>query len=268
MLSARDIKRYFKRRRAWRETLPLLERDYRQIVEQTLNGPITWHQAGGRGRDVIALVKRSRLPVAFLRLATPLPPPTTTAPRPLPFVALDCVPKLEREWQAYAQGSTVGLTPKPLWRNHAAILSSYLEATPLSVTARCCGGSSLTATLAALPAIAKLHEVGITHLDMSLANILRHHQTAQLCFVDFEYGPAPELTLEHQILYDYLRLFESVWKFLTAKERTAAGALWLRALQQQTAVAVRQVSLDPLRPALSRILAAPELQSLWQNLSC
>ncbi|MBP7638285.1 MAG: hypothetical protein KBA18_10450, partial [Kiritimatiellae bacterium] len=105
---------------------------------------------------------------------------------------------------------------------------------------------------------------GVTHMDMSLANILRDRASGALLFVDFEYGAAPGLSAEQQALYDYLRLLESIWKFLPAGERAAACGVWGEAYKRHAPAAVRAAELTPLRPALGRVLAAPELAPLFQ----
>ncbi len=193
MISARNIKRVIRRWCVWRQTLPRLEREYRPIVERMLGGTVTWQQAGGRGRDVIVLVKLGGSPSAFLRLVAA--PDKTIKPHApgLPFVALDAAAKLEREWHAYAQAAPLGLAPTPLWRDQHAMLSAYVDGTPLTQAARRRGGAALSATLAAMPAIAALHATGLTHMDMSLANILRRRDDGKLLFIDFEHGAAAGL---------------------------------------------------------------------------
>ena len=252
-MTPRKIKRWFRRWRAWRAVLPRLEADYRPVLEQAFDGPVTWRCAGGSGRDVVCLIRRDSRPVGYLRIADPLIAPSTPPSAGMPFVSLPAGEKITREWHAYERGAAHGLTPRPLWRDACAMLSSYIDAHALADEATH-GTSRLALTLEAMPAIARLHETGITHMDMSLCNILRRTASGGLVFVDFEYGPASGLTFEQQCLYDYLRLPESVWKFLTPEERDEAGTAWCDAFSRHAPESVRTAEPAPLKPALGRIL--------------
>jgi len=260
----RALKRWWRRRRAWRAALPRLEADCRAAAERLFGGPVTWRAAGGRGRDVVCQILRAGRPAGYLRMVDPACAPSAPAAAGLPFVSLPPAEKLAREWQAYACGAPSGLTPPPLWRDEHGMISGYRDARPLEQEAARGGRSRLALAAEALPAIARLHAAGVTHMDMSLANILRDRASGALLFVDFEYGAAPGLSAEQQALYDYLRLLESIWKFLPAGERAAACGVWGEACKRHAPAAVRAAELTPLRPALGRVLAAPELALLFQ----
>ena len=258
----RALKRWYRRWRAYRAAQPHLAA-CRPQLERMLGGPVTWRHTGGRGRDVVCLVVCGGKPVGVLRLARPETAPSTPAAAGLPFVSLSATDKIEREWQAYAKGAPLGLTPQPLWRDAHALLCAYAEAGPLSHEAESGRAELLALATDAVLQIVRLHAAGITHMDMSLANILYDRAGQRYLFVDFEYGPAAGLSFEQQCLYDHLRLLESVWKFLTPEERKTAPATWGAAFVQNASPAVRTAELTPLRPALGRVLAAPELQSFF-----
>lgn len=262
----RAIKRWFRRWRAFQAARPALQA-CRPQLEQLFGGPVTWRHTGGRGRDVVCLVLHEGLPVGVLRLTHPGTPPSTPASAGQPFVSLGAAEKIEREWRAYAAGDPLGLTPKPLWRSAHAMLCAYVRAHPLQQDVQTKGASPLLLATDALADIARLHAAGLTHMDMSLSNILRDTDTQDLLFVDFEYGPAAGLTFEQQCLYDDLRLLESIWKFLPQPDREAAASLWGDELLQLAPPAVRRADLAPLRPALGRILAAPELRDFFAALA-
>ena len=264
MLTSRKIKRWFRRWRAWRAVLPQLETEYRPVLEQAFDGPVTWQSAGGRGCDVICLIRQNGHPVGYLRMADPLAMPSTPLEAGMPFVSLSAEEKITREWLAYERGAAHSLTPRPLWRDEHAMLSSYIDAHTLADEATH-GASRLEWAIKALPAIARLHTAGITHMDMSLPNILRMTCAGGLVFVDFEYGPAPSLTFEQQCLYDYLRILESVWKFLSPKEQKDAAIVWRNAFMRHAPEAVRTAELAPLKPALGRILPMLETSSLFPH---
>ncbi len=260
----RALKRWWRRRRAWRAAQARLEADYRPVAERLFGGTVTWRMAGGRGRDVVCQILRAGRPVGYLRMDDPACAPSAPVAAGLPFVSLPFAEKLAREWRAYTRGAPSGLTPPPLWRGARGMISGYCDAQPLVQEAERDGKSHLTLAVEALPAIARLHAAGLTHMDMSLSNILRDRTSGALLFVDFEYGAAPGLSVEQQSLYDYLRLLESIWKFLSADERAAAYDVWGAAYKSHAPAAVRAADLTPLRPALGRVLAAPELVPLFQ----
>jgi tRNA A-37 threonylcarbamoyl transferase component Bud32 len=257
----RAIKRWFRRWRAFQAARPALQA-CRPQLEQLFGGPVTWRHTGGRGRDVVCLVLHEGLPVGVLRLTHPGTPPSTPASAGQPFVSLGAAEKIEREWRAYAAGDPLGLTPKPLWRSAHAMLCAYVRAHPLQQEVQSKGASPLLLATDALVDIARLHAAGLTHMDMSLSNILRE-RSGGYRFVDFEYGAAAGLTFEQQGLYDYLRLLESIWKYLADEERKSVAATWGEAFRACAPEAVRAADLAPLRPALGRILAAPELASFF-----
>lgn len=259
----RTLKRWFRRWRAYRAALPRLRSDYLPRLERTFGGRVTWRHAGGRGRDVVCLVASDGRPVGVLRVTAPDAKPSAPAGAGLPFVSLSAAEKLDREWSAYERGAPLGLTPQPLWRDGRAMLCAYVEAVALKELADRKARSPLELATEALPHIARLHAAGITHMDMSLSNILYDRARGRHLFVDFEYGPAAGLNKEQQCLYDYLRLLESVWKVLAPAERAAAARTWGAAFLRHAPPAVRAAGLTPLRPALGRILAAPELHAFF-----
>lgn len=256
----RAVKRWLRRWRASRAAQPeLLAR--RGRLEETFGGPIAWRRTGGRGRDVVCLILRGRQPAGVLRLTNPAAPGSTPPSAGQPFVSLDAEARLAREWRAYSVGYPLGLTPQPLWRDARAMLCAYVAADPLDRLAANGRHALLDLAADALPAISQLHDAGLTHLDMSPANILR----AGAChlFVDFEYGPAAGLSVEQQCLYDYLRLLESIWKLLDPAARARAAERWGQAFLAVAPTPVRAADRAPLRPALGRILAAPELRAFF-----
>jgi len=262
----RALKRWIRRWRAFRAAQPQLNA-CRPHLERIFGGPVTWRHVGGRGRDVVCRVLRAGKTVGMLRVAHPDTPFSTPPSAGLPFVSLSADEKIEREWQAYAAGFPLGLAPEPLWRDAHALLCAYEDATSLKQALD--EGRALPLALAAeaLPSLARLHAAGIAHMDMSLANILCDRAAARFLFVDFEYGPAAGLSFEQQCLYDYLRLLESVWKFLSPSERASASEAWGSVFLATAPEAVRSADPAPLWPALTRLSAAPELKSFFAALA-
>jgi len=261
----RALKRWWRRWRAFRAARPQLE-VCRPHAERILGGPVTWERTGGCGRDVVCLARCGNRPAGVLRVTLATAQPAERRKREdLPFVPLAPEAKIEREWHAYAAGFERGLTPRPLWRNGHALLCAYVDGVPLKREADQGLVTHLTLAIQALPGIARLHQAGLTHMDMSLSNILRDGEGRDR-FVDFEYGAAEGITLEQQCLYDYLRLLESIWKYVAAEERKTVSATWGKAFRACAPEAVRSADVAPLRPALGRILAAPELKAFFNAL--
>lgn len=258
----RALKRAVRRWRAYRAARPELM-SCRGQLEEILGGPVTWRRTGGRGRDVVCLILRDGREAGVLRLTNPVEIGSTPPSAGMPFVSLQTEARLAREWHAYSVGYASGLTPRPLWRNSRGMLCAYVDAQPLDRIAALSGNSLLQLATDALPSIGRLHAAGLTHLDMSPANILlageRH------LFVDFEYGPAAGLSVAQQCLYDYLRLLESIWKLLDQKERSVAADQWGGVFLATAPAAVRAADREPLWPALSRVFAAPELRAFLNS---
>ena len=124
----RALKRWWRRRRAWRAAQARLEADYRPVAERLFGGTVTWRMAGGRGRDVVCQILRAGRPVGYLRMDDPACAPSAPVAAGLPFVSLPFADKLEREWQAYTRGAPSGLTPPPLWRGARGMISGYCDA--------------------------------------------------------------------------------------------------------------------------------------------
>jgi hypothetical protein len=258
----RALKRWIRRWQAFRTAQPQLAAS-RPHLEQVLGGPVTWRHTGGRGRDVVCQILRDGNPVGMLRVTHPDTLPSTPASSGQPFVSLSADEKISREWRAYQTGFPLGLTPQPLWRNDRAMLCAYVCGQPLQREVQTGKAAALLLATDVLSDIARLHAAGLTHMDMSLSNILCETGTRRILFVDFEYGPAAGLTFDQQCLYDYLRLLESIWKSLSPADRTAAASLWGDEFLATAPPAVRAADLTPLRPALGRILAAPELRDFF-----
>lgn len=114
--------------------------------------------------------------------------------------------RIDREWKAYEKLSSIGLSPKPLWRNDIAIACTWVyakRAARLFVYANK-GFWPLAETTFA--AVQEMHNLGITHMDLNLGNILINRKSQTLSFIDFEFGPENWLTEGQQRACDYFIL--------------------------------------------------------------
>jgi len=240
-------------------------------LAQVFGGPVWMRSTGARGRDSIYFLEGSAGFRGVLRLANPHKR-RKPLPADSPFIWPNTPIRLAREWAAYERGAKASLAPAPLWRCDDALVCERL------------GGPRLSDTLAANPrrfwslvrlataGISRLHECGLVHMDCCLANIIQAEKDDSLRFIDFEYGPAPDLSLQQQQAYDYLRLMESSLKFRPAGDASGAED-WLAALDTSVSPDVREVAFEPLYPALGRLRQTQEISLLiasvfhrWQPL--
>ena len=114
--------------------------------------------------------------------------------------------RIERECDAYEKLSSIGLSPRPLWRNDIACACSWVDAERAArhlVYARH-NFWELVDTI--FDAVRKMHDLGITHLDLNLGNILINRKTNIISFIDFEFAPESWVTDSQQRVCDYFIL--------------------------------------------------------------
>ena len=213
--------------------------------------------AGARGRDSIYAVRDGTGVVGMLRLVNPHRQRRAPAPE-MPYTWLDDESRLEREWTSYRRGSSLGLTPAPVWRCADALMCSYVPGERLSdvmhgdrrVFWRLCGQVAQR--------LARLHAADVTHMDSCLANVLR--SKTRLRFIDFEYAPASWVTPAQQRLFDHLKVVESGLKFLLDAE-LAGRDEWLEILSECLDPEAKAADPRPLLPALHWLTSSRALVS-------
>ncbi len=147
---------------------------------------------------------------AVVRLNNPYKIKHDPADPLLPLLALSPEARLAREWDAYGRLYPLGLSPQPLWRTEDAIACSWVDWGRASVAL--IQRRSLLWPLAAVlfPAVRRMHDVGVVHLDLNLGNLLFNPDGPAVAMIDFEYGPAARVSLEQQQAFDYLRLLDDM----------------------------------------------------------
>lgn len=129
-----------------------------------------------------------------------------------PGIPLGPEQRLDREWEAYTKLHPAGISPEPLWRSHDAIACSWVNwdrASRRLVSHR----SDLWEIMQSVfPVVKKMHECGVTHLDLNLGNILIEPEGTGVCVIDFEFGPVNWVVPEQQRAFDYLRLIDDFIK--------------------------------------------------------
>jgi hypothetical protein len=203
------------------------------------------------------LVFDGKTTLGILRMDDPHNP-RKPLPSEKPYAAiLDTRERIEHEWRCYEAGASQRLTPKPLWRSGNALMCEYLPYDRLLKNIKKHPDQAWDDLLSATRAIGKLHAAGIIHLDCWPQNIFKSPDGNHY-FVDFEYRPAPFMSLAAQRVYDYLRMIETSWKFLPPQQRQNFGP-WLDYFLSCLDDDMRVVDLSLLAPALPRITAAPGL---------
>lgn len=253
----RALKRWLRRARGERRLAPR-RAEIRAALETYLERPCHLSSAGARGRDSIYEVSDADAVFACLRIINPH---LVRAPleADMPFRVLGSEQRLEREWSCYQRGAASGLTPRPIWRTDDALCCEYVAGERVMDTLMDEPRRFWELLCRATKSVSALHETGITHMDVSLANLIQTPAGKQV-FIDFEYAPAAGLSLAQQCVYDHLRLVESCIKFMPA-ELLDAGDEWLQTLEQHTDARTRGCDLTPLRPALGRLLAVDALRA-------
>ena len=233
-------------------------RRLRDQLRERFRRPLVLSRAGSRGRDSVYLAKDVRGVLGAVRLHNPFlhrKPLATDSP----FVALDSRARLEREWCCYDLASRHQLSPRPLWRDEDALMCEYLPGRRLSDVLAEESGRFWSLIRYASATLNALHQIGLTHMDASLANVIANEDTPGFRLIDFEYGPAALLNLGQQMAYDHLRLLESSIKFMPPGGAPGA-ADWLSDLDRGVADEARRADTRPLAPALARVLASDELR--------
>lgn len=207
--------------------------------------------SGSRGHDSVYRLYVDATPVGVMRLLNPWKQ-RKTGPNSLPFQQIKNAERIRHEAKAYEAGHCAGLTPALLWHGTDALVSAYLPCHPVHDDLLAVPEKAWEMVTRATLDIARLHTAGLTHMDMSLANILIDKASDRLFFIDFEYGPAADVDLPTQKLYDYLRLVESSWKFIPPDLRNDFEG-WFTVFEQCRSADIATGDLTRLLPALPNI---------------
>lgn len=171
----------------------------------------------------------------------------------MPFEIAGPSMRIKHEFEVYGRGAASGLTPTPVWKAPDALFCRFLPYRPLMSWVK--ESSSIWPLLIEGSAtLHRLHEdVGLSHMDASLGNVLADENRTRHALVDFEYLPAEGVSFAEQKVYDHLRLVHSSWKFIRSAER-APSQSWLAQLDSYLDPAMRDIAFDRIGPALENLL--------------
>ena len=158
--------------------------------------------------------------------------------------------RIDREWQAYSVLAPLGISPRPLWRSHDAIVCAY---SPHASFRKLIEGGAVDvarALEAILNSIGRMHEAGIAHLDLSPGNVLVCPNTFDAVLIDFEYVPMPGRSFEEDCRYDWWQMIGRLRKRATilgrqaeiesAIERAVVGSRFRQQVEQALDESVKQ----------------------------
>ncbi len=212
---------------------------------------VSFERCGQRGQDSMYRVLCAGEKVGVLRLVNPFKRTKVTDPQ-APFIPAKAAARLQREWDAYGVGGEAGLTPRRIWRTRDATLSAYVPWQSMHERLLRSEKEFWPLLWRATRGLAMLHQLGLTHMDASLANVLADGHLRNVVFVDFEFAPAPNVTRAQQKAYDFLRLLESSLKFLPPELADGYGE-WVGLVEQCADEATRAADIGRLWPALPRL---------------
>lgn len=212
-----------------------------------------------------AMAGRERVGVVRVNSLAKAPPDEAEGPDDLalPLLARE---RLDREWDAYCQLAPAGLAPKPLWRADDAIACAWVR-WPRMSDLLIADRSQVWSTLdRALPAIRQMHALGVTHLDMNPGNVLLSPRDNTACLIDFEFGPAPWLSVDGQKAYDYLRIVNECLRPRRGGQYLASDPGRLAEMLNGHACEQARIGELPISDRhLRRITEQPQLQKLLQE---
>jgi hypothetical protein len=168
--------------------------------------------------------------------------------------------RLDREWNAYSQLAPLGLSPQPLWRCADAIACEWLHWPRMSESIIRDRHQFWPLLACILPAVRRMHDGGVVHLDLNPGNLLIESQTQNVAFIDFEFGPVDWISVPQQRAYDYLRLIAECLRRRRGGPQLLSDADQLiRLLDEVVDADTRQAEIALSDERLHRLAAQPAL---------
>ena len=259
----RALKRFIRQKVREHKNKPFVKK-FKQDLEAEFGQGIELKQGGSRGRDSIFKVSLNGEILGVGRLITQ-EQAHTQVPAEQPYQRIDMSKRIDYEWECCEAGYQQNLTPKPLWKNDNAILVSH------------CPGESFQNyflknpekcwdyVLRASQALHAWHQLGRSHMDSNISNIMGDPDCKDAFLIDFEYVAGADVNFAQQKAFDYLRLIESVQKFLpdNIKEQYGAWEKWMiETLDDET----RNADLERLMPGIKRTYHDKVLSKAVKNI--
>jgi len=206
----RSLRKTIKRKKELKTHRPEMLQVQQQLSDH-LNQKLQLKPASGKaGQDQIYNAYNGQKIIAIVRIQNkniPDEPPKWNFRN-----ALELQPRMENEWNAYSMLSSQALSPTPLWRNEIAIACSWVNANRASRRFIHAKKDFWVLVEIIFDAVCKMHNCGITHMDLNLGNILINQTTNDITFIDFEFAPADWVSPNQQRICDFLCLLNEFCK--------------------------------------------------------
>lgn len=215
-----------------------------------------------RSYDEVFFALRDGCKFAVVRVNSPIKQdPDEPVGRDHLVIPLRSSQRLDREWTAYEQLAPLGLSPRPLWRCEDAIACEWLEWPRMSETIIRDREQFWPLMECIVPAIRRMHDGGVTHLDLNPGNLLIELETRNVAFIDFEFGAVDWINAAQQRAYDYLRLVsECLRRRRGGPQLLSDTDRLIRLLEQSVDEATRGAELSLSVDRLRRLTEHPELR--------
>jgi len=231
----------------------------RRQIEVKLSIPVRFVASGSRGADSIyRVMDEDRKCIAVLRLINPHRKQKIVSAN-MPYRVLSGEARIQRELESYQTASVNNLSPALIWHSNDALLCRFEAGLPIIEELRNGSLSPVAVLQKGWAGLHALHQLGITHMDASIQNILYTPKTDHISLVDFEFGASENISFETQCLYDYLRYLESMMKFL-GPQSIEPVADYLSNDDFAFMIIGTTEQIDLLTPALERL---KESKILW-----
>ncbi len=190
--------------RWWRRRLELAPLTHRRRALESQLATVCGHDVALRpaaskgGYDTIFYARHAGRQFAVVRLNNPNRQQDDPIGEFDPGVPLGPGERLEREWAAYEKLGPVGLSPQTIWRGDDAIACTWLDWERVASCVNRSAAGFWDQLERIIPSISRMHELGVTHLDLNLGNILSDPSDKRIAFIDFEFGPRPWIARPQQ----------------------------------------------------------------------
>ena len=245
-----------KRIRNWRTRYRYRESiaETKRQIASALGGDISFAFSSFGGADIHYTVLRKGKRIGIARIAL-----LNHADTALPIVRFNKQKRLQKELEAYRLGSKEGLTPHVLYGNEQTVVCEYLSGVRVYEDLKKDKKRVWRILEEAVRHYARLHALGVTHLDATLKNFIRTETGLRI--IDFEYYPAENFSPDSQKAYDYVRIIEHTLRMIPSRYQSSYEPL-IEVLEEIVPDEVKRADLRQVSPLLENIRNFPIYKSL------
>lgn len=169
-----------------------------------------------------------------------------------PFNRIEKQKRIDKETFSYEKGGIANLTPKLLYSFENGVVCEYIEGKRLDQIIKNDTSKIWEILSELVQRYAKLHALGITHLDATLKNSIIDDRDNKIKIYDFEYYAKEGLNFELQCAYDYIRIIEHTLRYLSEVDNTQVLE-FISLLKEIVPQEVKKVDFFLIRGYLKRI---------------